>query len=740
MDEPIDLESRYAGPLTQSSEGSFDPVGGPVPPTDSFEDEREYVDEAAEYRFITTPYSSDAYRSRMPAGDVAGESSDGSQAPGLSFQLNGPGTVSSFAWNGQQSIVQDMKACVSRGDVAGAKELYDRISAVVAANSESLSGFVNMHGQQAGPVADQLAERSAYFLFGQYNQEKVMSPDGTETTIGQLLSNPEQFAEDRSSELKRAGFNDAAASLFMQDDPAAKTIMNDLVRSKTAMPNAAAIRDFANVYANNHKRISGIFGEGTEQFIREIVNQHRLSGSAVDTLDTLLDYSEAYKNKTGRSGHVLAREVFSGYKNLLAASFKGVEKFDSHGVAMPLQVTENQQRQFAAAFGPAVRETLKRLGPGADFDLSDPRFRKAFLETQDALAYVSSAASDMFAESRRAGHDINAAFGQYIADAVTGVPPKGDNIVSAITALRADLSSRLTGGHDSRRTAAEMTGRSTDYLTSVKQTTGFESSCAAADTIANDVHQVLVRTMLPYITQGKNWGAALSRPAIQRQLVTKVAQRVGRSFFGTGRDEVSSALAGAIVQRFTSGEQVCIEDIVADMAFSPVYDKMSSAAKRTLRSWHRGNIAEPLRFIEKKRELRDRLLSEGYNEAAANTVITRVSERAASDERNGRNAAAVWDTAIATGTYWEPVYARDDKGNITVDKKTKLPKMLSVRQAFGDRRDVSLLVDGLQYPPGFYQKHPDAWNALQRQLQGFHEQQLKLQAYKDKLDAQAEAN
>lgn len=712
MDETTELESRYESPAVKD---------------DPFDDQ-------ADYNFIVSSGADDVFRSRMTSGNEAADPAAEQSDYGVSFQLTGTDTVSGFAWNGQKALVQDMKACVARGDVAAAKEIYDRISATVDANTTTLSEFVNLAdpNQQAGPVAGQLAERSAYFLFGQYNQEKVVSPDGTETTIGQLLSNPAQFQQDRSAELTRAGFNEAAVDLFMKDDPAAKTIMNDLVRSKTALPNVSALRDFANVYANNHQRITETFGEGTEQFVRDIVGQHRMSGSAVDTLDTLLEYAEAYKQRTGKGGRVLAREVFGGYRNLLAASFKGVEKFDSHGVAMPLQVTENQQRQFSAAFGPAVRETLKQLPPDVGFDLYNPQFRRAFMETQDCLAYVSAAAGDMFAESRRAGYDINHAFGQYIADAVAGKAPRGENIVTAINAMRSDLSARLTGGHDARRVATELTGRSSDYLTSMKQNTGFESDCPAADTIANDVHQCFVRTMLPYVARGSQWGKAITKPGVQQQLVRSLTDRISRSFFGTARQEVAGALASSIVSRYAAGEEVCISELVSDLAFGPPSARLSQSARRTVRSWHGGNVVDPLRFAKEKQLYKQQLMSEGYTEPQANVAVARVSEMAEQDRRAGRNSKATWDTAFATGVYWEPVYRFDEKNAYVLDGNGQ-PVVADVRQAFGDRRKVSLLVGGVQYPAGFFQTHPDAWNAMQKALGEEKDRRIRAQVLKDTL-------
>lgn len=676
-----------------------------------------------------------ASRYTTAQNSAAGEVLSERPAEDNTFQLSGTDTVSGFAWNGQTTLVQDMKASIARGDVAAAKAVYDEITSTVDANADTLSDFTNMAGQNMGPVADKMAERSAYFLFGQYNHEKVVSPDGTETTIGQMLSNPAQFAADRSAELKRAGFNDSAAQLFMDNDPAASTIMDQIVRSKTAVPNLSSIRDFANVYANNYERVRDLFGEGTEQIVRDIVDQHRLSGSAVDTFDTIVDYATAYKEQSGKTGHALARDVFGGYKNLLAASFKGVEKFDSHGVAMPLQVTENQQRQFSAAFGPAVRETLKRLGPGVSFDLSDPRFRTAFVETQDCLAYVSAAAGDLFAESRRAGYDINGAFGKYIADAVTGAPPSPNNIVTAIRSLRDDLSNRLTGGHNLQRTAAELTGRSTDYITSMKQTTGFTSECPAADTIANDAHQYIVRTLLPYMAQGVQWGMALSKPAVQQKLVQGLAQRVGRSFFGSARPEAARAVAAAIVGNFATGNDVSVEDLIANLAYDPAAGGLSESARRTLRAWHRGNIASPLQFGAEKRQLMDRLLADGYNEATANTVISRVSEMAEHERRNGRNPKATWDTANAAGMYWEPEYQIDAKGNVVVDPRTRQPVVSGIRQSFGDRRRVSLLVNGTQYPAGTFQNNPAVWSTVQKALENEHNRRLQMEMFREKLEA-----
>lgn len=522
------------------------------------------------------------------------------------FQLDVSGveTVQGFAWNGQQQFVEDMKASLQRDDMVAAKSTYDRINETVKSGHTGLLQLVAACAEeQNNPNAQELMRRAAYFAYGMYNQEKVTLRDGTETTIGQALKNPEAFNTMRRKKLSANGLSPKAADLYLAGD----AVMRGIVRGGSTFgravgtdrptpSNSAAIRDFANVYAERKQEFDEIFGAGAQQLASDISEFHRDAGSAVQTFSDLLAYGRSLKERNPEAdGRDFAHEVFSGYRDLLAASFLPETSEHAPGISQQKLFTQSQQRQFGVVFGPAVRQTLAKLPKGAKLDLHDPLFRRAFAEVQDVLSYVSAAGG--FTAARTFGTDLNNAFGDYVASSVLGLKLDANNIVAQVRSLRADMQYRIHGGHDMRGVATELMGCSADYFRSIPKTLGGESSCKVADAMAVDVHQCLVRGLLNPMTRGRQWGQYLSDERIQRKIAESIALRLRGHFMGFGSLEAATAVATAVVSQYVRGERVVIEDVIANLAYSAAAN-FSPDAQKTLRAWHFGNATEPLRYGE----------------------------------------------------------------------------------------------------------------------------------------------
>lgn len=649
----------------------------------------------------------------------------------VSMPISGTDSVTGFAWNGRQEFVDKMKSCIQLGDMTGAKQYYDTINTTVRENLSDLLGVTRaVELDEDNPEYRMIAERAAYFATGAFNQEKVTLCDGSEATVGQVLQDPAAFDAMRRRSLSEDGFSDAAIKLRLANDDIMGSILRGMpsfgraTGAESPPPkNSAAIRDFANVYAKRRDEFIDVFGEGASQLARDISEAHRDAGSAVQMFNDLLAYGKSLKaravaNDESVDGHDLAREVFAGYRDLLAASFPTEASEKTPDIPRQMSFSPAQQMQFDAVFSPAVRQTLAALPAGAKLDLHDPLFRHAFAEVQDTIAYISSSGGDLFTAARSAGNDINKAFGDYVASAVTGQEPSPGNIITQMKNLRADMQSRILGGHDMREVAVDLTGRSADYLRSVPKTLGGQSSCAAADAMAVDVQQCLVRALTPAMAKGAHWGQFLLNQSISTRLTESIARRLRGHFMGAGAADAAEAISAAVVAQYVRGDRVVIEDVVASLAYGDesVVD-ISDNARRTLRAWHFGNVSAPLRFLDQKRRLAASLAADGLTPLEAQRIVSQVDELAEETQRRGGNPNAVYDSAIATGFYYTRPFQTDENGKVVLDENTKKPVPGEVLRVRADRRQVEYVDDnGQVQPPGVFNKNPSAWGSDQEAL------------------------
>lgn len=651
--------------------------------------------------------------------------------PSVQLDLRGTEAVPGFIWNGRQEYVENMLSCMRRGDLAGAKKVYDGINDNVR---ENLSAFMNVtrvaENDPKDPTAVELARRASYFAQGLFNHEKVVLRDGTETTVGHALADPEAFRGERQAAMYDDGFSPEATDLYLQGDAVMKGILRGAPpfgrAAGTGTPppkNSAALRDFANEYASRRAEFLGVFGAGAQQLAADIAEVHRDAGSAVQTFGDLLAYGTALVERARANGEtvdgrVLAREAFAGYRDLLAASFPSEASEKAPDVPRQVTFSPAQQRQFDAVFSPAVRQTLSVLPAGAKLDLHAPLFRHAFAEVQDTIAYISASGGDLFTAARTVGSNVNKAFGDYVASAVTGQEPSPGNIIAQTRKLRADMQARILGGHDMREVAVDLTGRSVDYLRSVPKALGGQSSCAAADAMAVDVQQCLVRGLIPVLAKGGHWGQYLLNQNADAKFAAEIARRLQSHFMGAGARDAAEAVAAAVVSQYVRGDRVVIEDVVTNLAYA---DKsvvqITDEAQRALRAWHFGNVSAPLRFLDQKRRLVASLAADGLSQLEAQRIVSQVNEMAEEVQRKGGNPLAVYDSAIATGFYFTRPFLRDDKGNVVMSQATGKPMFGDVQRIRGDRRQVEYQDDGGKTQPrGVFLKNPAAWGADQEAL------------------------
>lgn len=642
-------------------------------------------------------------------------------------------TVAGFAWNFEDRYVRNIESLVAAGNFAEAKRSYDQACSELDANREDLVTLSQI--KDTGRLGDELAKRASGALLRSFNQNRVKLSDGTEASLGQVLADGSTFLTDKSNELKRMHFSDGSIADYLAGDNNIRAIMDPLVRGAAGggadgVGNFLQLRDLADAYSANKERIAGVFGDGAGSFLDYVRETHRTSGNAAATMNSLLDFAEVYSDGTGVTGRQLASDIVGGYNDLLSTLYKGDVRKDSRGVSAQPEISDNQRREFDAILIPALKASVERSGSA--FDLHDPRLRQSMLEVADTLAYTTALGGDIFSEARLAGSPLNQMFGSYVAEGLLGQRHQTDNIVGAVRDLRNQLSYRLVGGRDSATVATTLSGQSKDYLSNIEKTTGTRSLCPEADNLAADAHKFLARTLLPGMTSGR-----LSADTFEQMmqddsasLVEGLASEFVRSFHGTGREELATELAKRVLSGFASGDRVCMEDIIGDLAYGKGRGNLSPSAIRTAGTWYHANVARALQFADRKASLRREYLASGRTDAQALAAVAAVSEAASDEESRGGNPAAVWDSAAGVGEYLVPEDVLDRNGKVVGQRITT---------AIGNRNRIPLKYRGNELPAGTFKNDRAAWDAFQVLLSEDHKRMLREEEYRNRLAIQQAA-
>lgn len=648
-------------------------------------------------------------------------------------------TVAGFAWEFDNRYVQNIKSQLAYGDFAAAKASYDNLVQDIDLNRADLLSFSQIRG--AGVMSDRLAQQSERILSGAFNQEKVTLADGTETTVGAVLSDLDRFNATKSEDLRRKNFSDGVINRFLSGDSAMQRLIRPVmeIRPGTTPGDQLQIQELANAYNEDYDRVTGLFGDGTSMFLSQVLDMHKTSGNAAATMRSLVDLAENYGTRNGVSGTRLATEITTGYNDLLMAVMKSDDQVDGRGQKQPVQITDNQRRMFDAMLIPAVNETLRALGESSSFDFYNPAFRRALAETADVLAYSSAARVDLFSECRRAGVNINKVFGEHGMRAVTGVRHPSTDFIQVAQDLRREMTTRITGGRDAATIASRLTGSSADYIGSVSRTTGTQSMCPEADNLAAETHQYLFRELMPMVATGMSIDEAASTKSVGGDLSVGLRDVIARSFHGNGKMEAARAIADVVLESFLSGREMNFEDAISRTAFDEAFAKAHPDAAKTLRNWYHGNIVNALQFGREREMVFNSYLADGLNEKQARRATAIVSENMSAALDRGDNPSRIAAGAIATGPYLKTAVSlrKDANGNVINDSNGKPMEVYGgVVMEVGDRRGPLTVNFGkggkYTIPENTYFTDPGTWEYVQNELRVRQQRERALADYQEK--------
>lgn len=664
------------------------------------------IDYTDRYSGLLTPLPQGSWREREQ--DISNEIAAGPES-----------TAAGFAWHFKDLYTKNIASLVASGDLVQAKKYYDDVRTAVESNRDHLLAMSQV--SDTGKVADELARRANDILMGGYNQESVQMSDGSTVTIGQVLADGSPYLLNKDEELRRLSFGDKARGLYLDNDRAIKSIMDPFLRTADGkggpenIPNRLQMIELADTYAGDSERINGIFGDGTGRLLDYVRETHKTSGNAAATLRTLVDYAEAYSSATGSTGAQLASQVVNGYNDLLSMSFRSVDKEGRE--VLPSNLSDAQRRTFDAVFIPAVREVLSRTG-GA-FDMHDPRIRRSMLEVMDTVAYTSALGGDLFASARGAGAGLNKMFGDYVAEAVTGVTHQPDNIITGVRQVRNRLANLITGGRTVAEVAESLTGDAARYLADTNSLTGTKSTCPEADGIAAEAHSFIAREMISGLASGKSPASAFDTLASTPGIRGKLAQSLSGFFHGRGRDELANRLAGGVLVSLSMGDRVNIEELISEMCFGETSKTLSGPALSTARAWYHGNVASQLAFSEEKAALRDKYLAEGFSDKQARRAIASIAEQASREASVGGNPLEVYRRAIDVGSYFTVGMS------VGADGK-EVPRIAKV---VGPRSKAEIVHDLYHAPAGTFDSDRAYWDTVQQRLQQEYAAQEGLAEY-----------
>lgn len=648
-------------------------------------------------------------------------------------------TMAGYAWNFQQTHVDQVAALLASGDYAAAKEGYDSLRESIKLNWEGLASLSQVDSADYGDITRQLGARAKSMIMGEYNQQKVVLSDGTETTIGQALADNSPFLSNQSDTMTRYGFGESATQAYLNGDAGIKAIMDPMLRSARAgkpVPNRMQLIELADDYANNIEKVQGVFGDGTKRFMDYLMDTHLNSGGGAYAFRTLVDLAEDYSRKTGMTGKRLANEIVTGYNDLLSTCFQSNVVKDSRGVSRPAPISDDQRRLFDATIIPAVTQVLQGLDEKTPFNLKDPRVKQAMLEVADTMAYARAAGVDIFANARNAGYDINNALGGYVRNAYFGMAQPSDNLVEGFGRMRDDLLQRITGGRSPQTIATSLSGNPADYLKTVESRTKVRSLCPEADGMADTIHSFLLRELTPDMARGKYYAdAAMEKKA---DLVAGLTKKLARSFFGPGRTQAAQALASAallgavaadgsvITKGFLNGGNVNIEDLVVSLAFAPGADG-NSPTVRSLRTWYSGNVAREMQFGDRKTRLRSSLAADGVPDIQARQIASSTASLAAENLEKGVDPNYVFDNAESQGMY------------LTITKDANGQPYIGYQTGNRNNAQVQFDYNGSVLPAGTFLNNRTVWEQAQNALKQLLKRQQALMEYQTKQQIKAAA-
>lgn len=637
----------------------------------------------------------------------------------IASQITGdPGdSVASMVWNFDRVYTSALTGLVKARKYGEAKAYRDKMVAAVEANRDDIHR-ISMVGDVGGETSKELARRAqSVFEYG-FDSAKVDMPDGSSATIGDILSEGSPYLQAKSNDLANMGFGSGVAQLYFNGDDRQRRVLSRVVDPLVAqapgrdgtpgalrVPNRAQLTRLGNDLVSNWDRFSAAFGDGLFRVVDDIATSHATAGNMSEVLRTLTLAAEA---SGMRPGDDLADHVTRGYRNLLNATCVG----DRQKNGLPPAVSDNDRGMFDAAFVPAVRAMVERTG-GFSFD--SPALAQALREVKDLDAYLGAAGADLMSEARDNSCDINRMFGEYCADAATGVRSQSSNVVAALRTMRQELNANLTGGRSPALVKAELTGRDEDYVENVDRSNATKSLNPVADGMADSAKKYLVRTLLPRIAGGRRADDAiddiLADDDAREAFVGGLAATLSDSLHGRGRERAAAKLAEAIVAGVRTGRPVNVEDFMAGLAVDPGFAAKDPDAAEVAKMWYNGTVASEALFGTSRARLIEHFRASGFTDAKARAIASRVISRMAKDKELGGNPLATERSALNTGRALIPIV--DEKGNPVLDEYG-VPR---IESHVGRLDQASFSYDGEVIAPNAYNDDPVMWDNMQKLLE-----------------------
>lgn len=616
-------------------------------------------------------------------------------------------SVASFVWNFDGAYVSNLTNMLRGGRMAEAKKYYDDMCRVIENNRGDIQAITQL-GDVGGPTSKQLAERaSRVFQYG-FNDLEVKLPDGTAATVGQMLADGSNFLETRSRDLVDRGFSEAASQMYLSGDDLQRRTMSGLMNPFVdamksgrkavpgVVPNHGQLVELADDVAANWDVIAGTFGDGTQDFVNYIRDTHQTSGGASATMRALTEL--AMNSKSGLSGKDLVRDVKRQYDDLLSSAMGGD---DAKGMeAKPM--SDSKRREFDAVLIPSIRETLNRVGTA---DLSDPRFKTAVRKTADALAAASAAGIDIFSDARKQGRDVNADFASYVADCATGMNPSASNLVTGFMNLRDALDVGITGGRDPQLVMADLTGDSQDYIRNADRANRTKSLCPAADGMALEAKNYLLRAIVPHMVGGHRADDALSYifsdENRRSDFMSGLTDRISNFMHGKGRDQAAAILANAMVGAVSEGRRVNVQEVVENLINDP--GMAGTDVHDTLSTWYHGNVANAVATAQMRQDLVNHYRSLGYTDLQTRMLASKAGQRSSAALAAGQDPS-------------RPFRAAMNMGIALVPKYNSAGELEDIVEVPGNMNKVGFKYGGQDIMAGTYASDPDTWAAVQKVL------------------------
>lgn len=606
------------------------------------------------------------------------------------------GSIASWVLNFDSLYTNRIQSLLARGKYAEASALYEEANSAISENEDSLFALMNLP-ESAGEAGRQIAGKAKEIANNPFRNVAVEF-NGTNMPLDAVLRNGGELAMSSArDEFDALGLSRSVAEAFFngpdQQRAAVRSLVQPLLQKDGRGAGDWAQRiELAEDVVNHWDELSSLFGDGVTYFVNRLQSLHSGAGGASDTLRTLM--TVARSSSDASSGKDLARSVMGQYEALVSRVFAGDTSVnDAGGRPKDSSPSPVKRLDFDAALAASVKAVSAR---GGSLDLRNPAFSSALAEVMDMQAWASDSGVDLIGLGHDAGRPASNAFGEYVADMVTGVPPTGANPVNALRALRSRMDSTIVGGNDFATQVYRLTGNPQDYLANLDKANGGFSSSRGADGMARGIKSFLIKKMAPGIMGGMSPDDALNAarsggPHAGVDFLVGLSDTIAQYMSGQGKHEAADLLASRMMSAIDSGNRASVEDSVADLAYGTVANEADvTDGVQALRDWYHGNFVLDREYAQKVVQLRAHYVNDEQlpdQMAAAN--IAKLSSQASQMARLGRDGSKVFDAALRVGTVYVPV--TDPTTGQPVVGPGGLP---SVRKLVADRTQYGYVVGG----------------------------------------------